>query len=57
MKLKLVLIDSGGGIERPLKPETDFDKGEKHIDRWLYSPPSSSKIVLSEFSELSQSSE
>lgn len=52
MKVKLVLIDSykGDVIPSPSKYYIDTDK-IFHIDRWLYSPPSSPKVIESVFCE------
>ena len=52
MKIKLVLIDSyNGAIERRNKYFIDCEN-VKHIDRWVYSPKSASKIVETNFDEL-----
>ncbi len=49
MKLKLVLIDSYRGELEPKQYETSFDKGEKHIDSWIYSPNGSQRVIESIF--------
>ncbi len=50
MKIKLVLIDSNRGelIVNPSKYYIDTSK-VTHLDRWLYSPPSSAKVIESVF--------
>ena len=50
MKVKLVLIDSGTQeiLTSPKKYYIDTSK-TTHIDRWLYSPPSSNKIIETVF--------
>lgn len=52
MKIKLVLIDSyRGELATPSLSYYIDGKTTKHIDRWLYSPPSATKIVETVFSE------
>ena len=50
MKIKLVLIDSNRG-ELIVNPSRYFIDTSKvtHIDRWLYSPPSSGKVIETVF--------
>lgn len=50
MKFKLVLIDSYKGELEPEQYKISFDKGEKHIDSWTYSPKGSQRIIESKFS-------
>ena len=52
MKIKLVLIDSYNSTP-PLRELRYFINGDRvpHIDRWLYSPPSSPKIIETVFEE------
>ena len=52
MKIKLVLIDSckGEPPRSPLRYFVDCDR-VRHMDRWLYSPPSSGKVIETVFEE------
>ncbi len=50
MKIKLVLIDTYRGELPPAERKYYIDtETVRHIDRWLYSPPSSSKVVETVF--------
>jgi small subunit ribosomal protein S1 len=50
MKIKLVLIDSYHGDIPHQKPRYYVDcEKTSHIDRWIYSPPSASKIIETVF--------
>ncbi len=53
MKIKLVLIDSHKGETLEKRPEYYIRSG--HIDRWVYSPPSSEKLIETLFTESSDS--
>lgn len=50
MKIKLVLIDAyrGGKTISPIKYFVDCESAS-HIDKWIYSPPSASKIIETVF--------
>ncbi len=51
MKIKLVLIDNCGTAEiRPCRYFVDTD-AVRHIDRWIYSPRASRKIIESSFAD------
>lgn len=48
MKVKLVLVDAYGGVAVPASRPDYFESGT-HIDRWIYSPPSCTRIISSDF--------
>ncbi len=48
MKIKLVIIDVGSGDDT-LKPFEYFMDGSEHIDRWVYSPEESKRVVETVF--------
>ena len=51
MKIKLVLIDTHKGSVTPSPPEYFIDTSKvRHIDRWLYSPASCSRVIETVFS-------
>lgn len=50
MKVKLVLIDTHKGRVPPSQPEYFIDTNRiKHIDRWLYSPACSQRVIETVF--------
>lgn len=55
MKIKLIIIDTFDYDYRPAPPEYFFT-GD-HIDRFRYSPPSSEKLIETDFGDLCEQSE
>jgi small subunit ribosomal protein S1 len=50
MKIKLVLIDTHKGSVPPSQPEYFIDTAKtRHIDRWVYSPASSQRVIETVF--------
>lgn len=47
MKVKLVIVDTYGGCEPPLRPV--YSVSDSHIDYWRYSPPECGKLVETVF--------
>lgn len=52
MKIKLIVIDVTAGRESPAPPHYFISAG--HIDRWVYSPPGSQKLVESVFEKIGE---
>ena len=52
MKIKLIVIDVTAGRETPAPPHYFISAG--HIDRWVYSPPGSQKLVESVFEKIGE---
>ncbi len=53
MKLKLVLIDSYKGEDEPERKVIGYPESVEHIDRWIYSPSSSQRVIETVFSDIS----
>ncbi len=52
MKIKLVIIDAGACTPPPKKLRYFIDPARTpHLDRWIYSPPSSHRIIETRFEE------
>lgn len=49
MKIKLVLIDTGGESAQPRAPKYFIDGRTSHISSWRYSPACASKLIESVF--------